>query len=60
MGFWQCQVAIVWVASQKRGETKLRDFLLYHGRTGEMFRILFEYRIENCTYEKYILSILIV
>jgi hypothetical protein len=29
MGFWQCQVAIVWVALQKRGETKLRDFLLY-------------------------------
>jgi hypothetical protein len=26
MGFWQCQVAIVWVALQKRGETKLRDF----------------------------------
>jgi hypothetical protein len=31
MGFWQCQVAVplFWVALQKRGETKLRDFLLY-------------------------------
>jgi hypothetical protein len=29
MGFWQCQVAIVWVALQKRGERKLRDFVLY-------------------------------